>query len=414
MIKSLLPFIKIDKDIRWIMASMVAQMTLNTLLIKFLTTKCTLAQYGTLSLFNATLQFWFVIFFASYNQTATTYAYRFPTIKRAFTFFSHTIYTTYCAVLLVGFLGCIVINYFTSENYTVFVGWLLLIGYCESQQEYLKAQFYILKNRKVITLNIVISYVVRVLFTIIGWQYYHDLTMVWLAWTLGSLAGLIYLKQRYTFLLFTPNNDGITLIDEPFVFKLCQYLVAVNFFAWIQVWLDRWIITHYQSSAQAGLYSSFSQIAIHPFSVLSGLLMSYFGPNLYRDYAQNATLKTFQHTKRKVFICYITLSSIGLILLFFFKNFVLMFFVGKQFQQESNLFLWVTLGWMIFQLSQLQTFMMNIMGDAKRLLIPNIIVGIISIISNIILIPIFGVYGIAFSFIIVGCLKFFILVGIKY
>lgn len=395
---------KINADSAWLLFYTFTQVCLNASIIKYLTSTFSTEEYGIISLFNASLQFFSMIFFASFTQTASTFAFRFQSFNRIFLYLQPYFHRIYGLVIGTVFVFIFWLIYIQQYQYLLFSLWLIPIAILESQHEFYKARLHLLQKRKQIAIAVTLYFGIRLGLLIFFVHFSKSLHAVWGAWAISTLLSLFYLKYNFKQAILPENNvqknPSWTEIDN-----FSRWLMLVNTFAWVQVWLDRWLLSGFLSTSETGLYSSYSQLAIHPFSIISGLLMAKFSPFLYKIVAEKSQRTEFIKNVKSLFSIYLLICSVEIFFIFLLQDFLLELLLGKAFLEQKELFIWLCFAWMIFQLGHLLSFLLNVLGQAKALFIPNLITALVSVVANVLLIPKFGISGIVIAFILTGFSK---------
>lgn len=395
---------KINADSAWLLVYTFTQVCLNAVIIKYLTSTFSTQEYGIVSLFNASLQFFSMIFFASFTQTASTFAFRFQSFNRIFQYFNPQFFKIYGLIVVAVFVFILGSIYHQQYQYLLLSLWLIPITILESQHEFYKTRLHLLQQRKQIAIAVTLYFGIRLALLIFFVHFSKSLHAVWAAWAISTLLSLFYLKHIFSKTVLPENN----LQENPSwteINSFSRWLMLVNTFAWVQVWLDRWLLSGFLSNAETGLYSGYSQLAIHPFSIVSGLLMAKFSPFLYKDIADKSQRTEFVKNLKSLFSTYLLICSVEIFFIFLLQDFLLELLLGKAFLEQKELFIWLCFAWMIFQLGHLLSFLLNVLGQAKALFVPNLITALVSVLANILLIPKFGISGIVIAFILTGFTK---------
>ncbi len=395
---------KINTDSAWLLAYTFTQVCLNAMIIKYLTSTFSTQEYGIISLFNASLQFFSMIFFASFTQTASTFAFRFQSFNRIFLYLHPQFFKIYGLVIMVVFVFILGAIYLKQFQYLFLSLWLIPIAILESQNEFYKTRLHLLRQRKQIAIAVTLYFGIRLTLLIFFVHFSKSLHAVWGAWAISTLLSLFYLKYNFKQAILPENN----VQENPAwteINSFSRWLMLVNTFAWVQVWLDRWLLSGFLSTSETGLYSSYSQLAIHPFSIVSGLLMAKFSPFLYKNVADKSQRTAFIKNVKSLFSIYLLICSVEISFIFLWQDFLLELLLGKAFLEQKELFIWLCFAWMIFQLGHLLSFLLNVLGQAKALFVPNLITALVSVVANILLIPKFGISGIVMAFILTGITK---------
>ena len=237
-----------------------------------------------------------------------------------------------------------------------------------------------------------------------------NLETVWHAWIMGSfisiLIGIIHLKKDYNFESLTERIDWIWIrngikISIPFFIGTLAYKV-IEF-------SDRYMINHYMTKADVGIYTFFSGIANTVNIIVFTLVIMMYYPSLIEQY-QAKEMDVFKNTLKQFSIkiaLFSIFSSIGILL---FIGYVLEFTGKSEFQKHIEVLCLLIIANIVLNFSYIPHY--TLYAAQKDIIIRNatLLGAGINIFLNILLISEYGINGAAIatiaSFMVIYILKF--------
>jgi len=128
-----------------------------------------------------------MIFFASFTQTASTFAFRFQSFNRIFLYLQPYFHRIYGLVVGAVFVFIFWLIYVQQFQYLLFSLWLIPIAILESQHEFYKTRLHLLQQRKQIAIAITLYFGIRLALLIFFVHFSKSLHAVWGAWTISTL-----------------------------------------------------------------------------------------------------------------------------------------------------------------------------------------------------------------------------------
>lgn len=173
--------------------------------------------------------------------------------------------------------------------------------------------------------------------------------------------------------------------------------IPIAIVSWISNLGDRYIIGHYMSLNDLGIYTAVYSIASRPFLMLGGILSGFFRPILFQAESRNDKLKA-----NKTFviwlICTSTIFFFSIIIYLIGGNFIINLLLSKSYAQNVFLiFLVIGIAYAFFSLNQIIENRLYSFGQSKKVIMPGIIVAIVNLTTNFLLVPIYGIEGAAFA-----------------
>lgn len=228
---------------------------------------------------------------------------------------------------------------------------------------------------------------------------FPGVAFILIAWIISSFVSNKYSTNKIneSFSDSEINNENeFSSLDLQSLKSFIFNFFILNVFLWIQGWADKWILNYvFEQSEALGVYISFNQVAMIPFVALNGLIIMYYGPIIYQNLAQLNSVNDLQNIKIKVNSLkkyFIVFSFLSLLLLIVIAPFLLKTLI-TNYKIDVTLFTFAAFSSLLFNYSQIQAFSIQCTGKLKNLLLPNILVGVLIIVVNLLFAKQNGVYG---------------------
>lgn len=165
----------------------------------------------------------------------------------------------------------------------------------------------------------------------------------------------LYFIKKY---ILTDENlssktDSGTLL--PMVTAFYTPLVFSGFFVWGQRFADRWALKAWVSNEEIGNYFALYQLSLAPTLVASALFINLFSPLIFGhagDADNKESLSVALKNNGKTVMLLVFLSGGSFLLAYLFKDFVVGYFISKDYNVNSNYFPWLVLAGGVFAVSQ--------------------------------------------------------------
>jgi O-antigen/teichoic acid export membrane protein len=195
----------------------------------------------------------------------------------------------------------------------------------------------------------------------------HSSTSVVIGYAFSSL--LITISQIVFLRRTLARQNKIQNIDHQWMQKLWLYsmpLTTWGAFTWMQQASDRWALQIYASSTEVGQYAVLFQLGYTPIAIVTGLVVSFFGPILFQqsgdatDPVRNANVH--RHIWKMTQLA-LVVTALGFMLTFALHEWLFGLLVTQQYRESSYLLPWVVLAGGLFAAGQ--TLSLKLMSEMK-------------------------------------------------
>ena len=308
------------------------------------------------------------------------------------------------AILILSFIALIAANIlatnlsiflFSSPDYDIFVRITFLWVFFTALYNFLLSYFY--ARNKIVFLSIrqiVVSIIVSALVIVLSTQGYSiELVMVSVIAVQAIFALVIFLMIIRETGFPYPNITGLKIF---LAFSIPQ--IPSGMLLWIISSSDRYFITHFLSLAQTGIYSSSGTLAGLISLIYFPINMVLF-PLLSRLWEENQleTVKRYLQYSTKIFLMIAIPAAAGLTIL---SQPLLRLLTTTEFLAGRELVLLLSIGIIFVGLYQIIVNIIYLLKQTRILPFIIVLSAIISIGSNMILLPRIGIIGAAISNII--------------
>ncbi|MDQ7083783.1 MAG: oligosaccharide flippase family protein [Sulfurovum sp.] len=204
--------------------------------------------------------------------------------------------------------------------------------------------------------------------------------------------------NKVTFLF---HNKRLWLFSYPFL------IMAI--FTWARDMSNRWIIDIYLDKESVAIYSILTSITIIIPMGIQTILGSYIVPIIYQ---KENTKQGF--ARRVTNILLLTLPILFLIIglfIYIFAHEIITLFSSEEYIYHSWAFTSLFLAYSIYTLAMFSVYELLANNESKKLITPSIISGVLSVVSGLILINMYGLNGAIYSYLI-GYISYAILIFI--
>ena len=233
----------------------------------------------------------------------------------------------------------------------------------------------------------------------IGIENMQNLKIVWMAWIVGSflsiLVGLLYLNKNYDFRSITEKIDWVWIkkgfyVSMPFFIGTLAYKV-IEF-------SDRYMIDYYLTKADVGIYTFFGSIAnTINIIVFTTVIMVYY-PFLVEQYEHQKEI--FKKTLKIFTIKTIVISLFSAIAITILIYPVLDYMGKDEFYGSIDVLWLLIIANIVLNVSFIPHYVLYVTKRDIAIRNATLVGAFLNIILNIILIPIYGINGAAFTTII--------------
>lgn len=393
-----------NRELIWTILAYGCQLIGSLFLLKVLTNILNHQQFGEYNLLFSATQFLLVVCFSPLNQAAGRYSKAYKNASNTFFYVKKVYNNANNIVLLIAVLICLIFLYFNLINWSIAIFLAILASYIDVKREFLNSIFHVDRKRQKQFYVIFITSFLRIMVPIVLFMLL-DITLngVLLGWIIASFFGYLVFHKGFNKEYNIASDREIDDTSKENIKKFAKYFCILSLFLWCQMWVDRWVISSFLGSSSVGLYAPFSQLASAFFTGFAGIMTMFSVPIFYEVVNKAQTISDVLKVRKsikKYYLVYVVISCSALICIHLVKEFIFHHLLGKDFLDSAEVFTLLCCGWLLFNLGQLQAASIHVTGKIKKLLTPNLLSGIISIVLNVILILTFGVKGAAYGFLL--------------
>jgi O-antigen/teichoic acid export membrane protein len=207
-----------------------------------------------------------------------------------------------------------------------------------------------------------------------------------------------FLNSKFDYKLF--RDLKIVGLREYVIYKKI-FLFSIPFIIWgLSGWLqsssDRWVIAHYSNMHTVGIYSLMMTLSSYLIATPIGVVGQYFQPIIFEKIGDKS--KTKNEIKKYILTCVIlVLFGVAISLLL---GKVVLSFIAISFTSFWYFLPFFSLSVGLFQIAQCYTVYGVVSESPKIYLLPKILIGVISLLLNILGVYFFQIIGLTISMII--------------
>jgi O-antigen/teichoic acid export membrane protein len=205
----------------------------------------------------------------------------------------------------------------------------------------------------------------------------------------------IYKTHEYDS-LFSYSND---LKNYAYPFLIWGLII------WVQNSSEKWILNYFTNEASVGIYSIYNQIGFQTFVLGTSVLSAYLLPILYQKVNQNNKKFAYQ-INNKITVIISILGILAVIFSYLFKENLILLLSSNEYIGYSHLLPIITLGGVLFVLSQNMCNIPILALRTELLIWPKISTGIVGIVSNFVLIKHYQLEGLSYALVITNLFFF--------
>ena len=383
-------------------------------LIKLLAVYLPKEDYGYYSLINSIIAFVLMMPFTALLQGVNRYVSIYNQ-RNEFKEFLSSVLILFVTILLIYLIIFLIVYVLYSH---IFFNWKDLIFYIIilSISDVFKAFFYSINNAKRDRKNIFYAVCAEFSIKIIGvviLLHYLNIKYVLLVFIIAQFLSIVIMyakNKQYIEFRFTKKSKIYILR----VFYFAMPLIVWAIFGWFRDMSNRWYLDYFLTKNEVALFAMINSIAIITPTALQGLIGGFFIPILYEKENQEKG-----YTKKfllKLLPVLLVLFLVSFVIVYFFKEQIILIIADKKYLEISWMLPWMFLIYSFYVIAMISTYEIFAHKQTKKLLIPTIIPGIVSIIGGYFLIKFYGINGALYNFTITYLIYSFMVfyVVIKY
>lgn len=242
-------------------------------------------------------------------------------------------------------------------------------------------------NKKIIITVQIFELVIKILACIIVEKIYPTTAPINI-YAISNIFTLVY----YFFIIKIKYKN----INESEKWRLRLIEYAVPFMKWgIPNWIfinsDKWLLSIFYDKNIVGMYSVVQQLSTQLISLASNLVTQYSTPVIYLNSKSKQNL-----INRAIIQVMFFQSFLGFVLIMvyvFFGNEIISFFTATKYNDVNQYLSFFIISSVIFNLAQTYCIKYSINMKVDRLLIPKLVYSVIGILTNILFIYNYGIWG---------------------
>jgi O-antigen/teichoic acid export membrane protein len=250
-----------------------------------------------------------------------------------------------------------------------------------------------LRKRKKYFNAISLEFIIKLTFLF----FYNDsINTVFSIFIIANIISTIYSKPDNIFSNSLNKIQFYYWIKMIYIFALPLAIWGV--FGWLRDMSNRWVIDYFLTLDEVALFSVMNTLTVIVPGALQAFFGMYFMPILYqKEKKEKGAIREFN--KYIIFIGLIIII-IGSIILFLFSKYLVLILSDVKYISGAWMLAPMFFSFSLFLLSMSTTAEIFAYNKTKILLLPNIVSGIVSIFSFIILVKYFAINGAVLAFII--------------
>lgn len=308
-------------------------------------------------------------------------------------------------------LSYLVQSFLTNEYLYLLVLIGVFIAFSKSS-EFFNASFNILRRRKINSiLQSLEKFAVIALLIILLFSRNLNLYNVLIVLSLTALIFSVikYFKFKDKVYAQTAN---VPEVKKEIIKSIAVYSAPFLFWGlagWLQLNSEKWIIAKILSASDVGIYSVMVSLVSILIGIPNTLLNEFSLPIIFQQFTdpndRQKTAKGFNYINILSWLVAL-ITVVSTIVTFFFGRYLILLISYKEYTIYYYLLPLLTFGTGLFLTAQTMINLGLALNIPRIYLIPKILIGIISVILNIIFINSFGVPGAAYSVLAVGVIFF--------
>lgn len=286
---------------------------------------------------------------------------------------------------------------------TILVGLFIVLFTFSS---FFASLFNLIRKRKLNVFLIILEKVVAtVLLIILNFYNQLNITNVLIALSISIFISVIVRTNCFNFFL------GYRLLKDLKLLSLREYLIYKKIFifsiplmiwgfsGWLESSSDRWVIANFSSLNTVGIYSLMMTLSSYLIATPIGVIGQYFQPIIFEKIHDKNSAESSKKIMDNFFYSCIALVLFGVLFSFFFGK-ILLSFIAVDFTAFWYFLPFFTLSIGLFQIAQAYTIFGMIHEIPKIYLMPKIVLGVVSLLLNIIGVYYLQIIGLTISMIV--------------
>jgi O-antigen/teichoic acid export membrane protein len=221
-----------------------------------------------------------------------------------------------------------------------------------------------------------------------NYNYIDGSILLWIIQIVGFQFGTLLFLTNYKI-----QFKGIyTISFYNFIKKYFKYawpLMVLAFWSWLNNYFDRFAIEYFLDIKSVGIYNANYAVGSKFFLLLNPFFLTLLTPSIYNS----ISICIRKEIIKKYTKLYILIATPILISIFFFRDYIGLFLLSKNYESGFYLIFWISLAYFFLTIVYLYETIFYAESKTKVILLSNIVSAIFNIILNILLIPLYGLNG---------------------
>ena len=175
-------------------------------------------------------------------------------------------------------------------------------------------------------------------------------------------------------------------------------LFVWGIFGWLQQMSNRWLLEVFGSEQEVANFGVLASLATLPFTMVLGIVAAYALPVIYQ--IENTSPGSARAKVIMILRKLVPLLVGVVLMLFIFGREIVLLAATQDYLQNAWLLPFMATGVALSTLGTVMTYKDFAMNQTRRLILPNVLPGILALVIGLILVPSYGVSGAATSFIL--------------
>ncbi|WP_069470422.1 lipopolysaccharide biosynthesis protein [Candidatus Marithrix sp. Canyon 246] len=235
------------------------------------------------------------------------------------------------------------------------------------------------------------------------------------------LASLVVLGSQLWFFnrkIMVLSFDKSTVIASDIknwnkrMFSYAWPIATWSIFIWAQVASERWVLQIFTSTHEVGLYTVLYQLGYYPIPLLSGIMLQFVLPILFKRAGDGSDQARIEHTHvliSRIAVVGICITFTGILISFWLHELIFSLLVAPEYRTVSYLLPLMVLSSGFFSVGEIISQKMMTSNKTRDLIVPKIAIALLGIVLNFMGAKWFGLIGVVGASV---CLSFLYFVWI--
>ena len=376
-----------NSEFLWTLAAQVVQLFSGVILVKILTSQLTVQSYGYFSLTMAVNAFVLTVPFTAIQQGFYRYRSLYNKKNKSSIFFSSMLMGLTGLVVLYFLLSLILIKYIELDEFwkdNLYIVSLLVVS--EIYKVFLRAIINADRKRKTYAKSIMLEFILKIVSLLLLFNIYNeDVSLVLCSYFFANILSCCVCIRPYLNNLNTINLKLFLIIWKRIAFFSTPLMIWAVF-GWTRDMSLRWFVDGNFSTTSVGLFSAIASIVVIIPMVIQSVVGAYFIPILYENdkgESKNRVEKSFNKLINLLYLC----GLILFIITYAFSDIIIILISDEKYTEMSWAMPWMFISYFLFVVGMIKATNMLVNFKPGKLLLPNLISGVIVLFSGFFVIP---------------------------